>query len=520
MLEYSSYKEAVLAKLKLANSENQYKHVAQDLEGQLGKTSDVLAYLPTDILDGFRLGIITSFNDDYLETFGEMFSEEEGLTKEEKIDKGEKELFACMKQSLRKKREDILKPSNQQILQYVDQSFEKAKTIAKEQGKKPYEVLTDEKFLNTELSELEEKLRSSEQSWDGETEQFIYAKLNKYKEFMTNLSHVSTEAAGAIARKMQQYFMNDIIQYSSKNGRLGLSPKAEKLWFRMKQLNYEYIVKHSRWEYQTKVLPEATKQLVQIIKMGLINSGTIRNMFYDDSIRETIEDEDALKCMKTIKRDESSYNDFMRQLHVPSSDDETERNYPTASRDIRRKMLLYDVIDSTTKKGEIFANIYMNVYNAIPHTVRDNVECALKNEINNKSYLIELQEESISKLRKEMILQYGSIDKAKIPENKEKFIKTLIDKERENMEEKMAIQIAVNYLGGMTDQSLPELAIATEVISRDSILNPERSETPSGNVLSLLGTLAKENQATESEETHKGKSAVGPTGPNGSGESR
>ena len=83
--EYPDMKTAVDSKLLSANATNKYKFVAQTPEGRLAKYADVIAYLATDIQDGFRLGIYKDFPDDYLEVFGEMFSTSFARTREEKI---------------------------------------------------------------------------------------------------------------------------------------------------------------------------------------------------------------------------------------------------------------------------------------------------------------------------------------------------------------------------------------------------------------------------------------------------
>ena len=71
--EYPDIRTAVESKLLSANATNNYKFVAQTPEGRLAKFADVIAYLATDIQDGFRLGIYKDFPEDYLEIFGEMF---------------------------------------------------------------------------------------------------------------------------------------------------------------------------------------------------------------------------------------------------------------------------------------------------------------------------------------------------------------------------------------------------------------------------------------------------------------
>ncbi len=490
-IEYPSYKEAVLAKLKLSNSQNEYKHIAQDPEGLMAKISDVLGYLPTDILDGFRLKIITDFNDDYLEAFGDMFSEENGLTKEEKITKGKEVLLKYQQDTLRKQRGEIANPNNQEILQYALESLKSAENKASEQKRKVKDVLGEEGFINEEKKKLEEKLRDNGEGGDYTKEQFLSSKLNKYVEFMKNFLKVSTDAASAITRKMQLYFINDFVQHSKEKGELGFSPKADRLFYKMKALNYKYIVQYSRWDYQTDVLPEAIKQLVQIIKMGLINSGTIRDMFFDEDIRESIEGE-ALGFMITKEQAIFSYDDYKRQIE--------KGRYCGNVRDISRNILLKEVIDFTRKKGKIFANTYMNVFNAIPYTVRDNVNNALNNEISVTSYLTELQKESNDTLRRKMILKYGSIEAART--HKVEFIGKLVEEERKNMEEKLAIQMAVDYLGGMTDQSLSELAIKTGIIPRESIINGTRGRV-SENVLYHLNRLGEDNPGELDSEVSK-----------------
>ncbi len=72
--QYPSMHDAVKDKLKRANSFNDYKFVAQTPEGKLAKMADVIAYLATDIQDGFRIGIIEDFDDDYLALLGEVLT--------------------------------------------------------------------------------------------------------------------------------------------------------------------------------------------------------------------------------------------------------------------------------------------------------------------------------------------------------------------------------------------------------------------------------------------------------------
>ena len=58
---YPDMQTAVRTKVTSATAKNKYKCIAQTPEGKIAKYADVIAYLATDIRDGFRLGIYKDF---------------------------------------------------------------------------------------------------------------------------------------------------------------------------------------------------------------------------------------------------------------------------------------------------------------------------------------------------------------------------------------------------------------------------------------------------------------------------
>ena len=150
----------------------------------------------------------------------------------------------------------------------------------------------------------------------------------------------------------------------------------------------------------------------------------------------------------------------------------------------------------------------MNVYNAIPYTVRDNVEWALKNEIECQDYLIDLQRKSNNSIRKRIQDTYGSCDITE--EQKEDFIKLLVEEERQKMEEKMAMQLAIDYIGGMTDPMFNDVAKKLGYIEGKKINKPKRKGV-SSNVQGVLARLQKD------DKSEKGK-PVGTGGHEGQGD--
>ncbi len=525
VIEYSSIKEAVLTKLKLANATNNYKFIAQDIEGRLGKVADVLAYLATDIQDGFRLGIIKDFNDEYLEAFGTMFLEIKDLTTDEDclnnfgkefFEKGnftgnEKIAFATFiinkikMDKIKDLKHDMNLQDNKRIMQYVDNTLKKARKIAQEKDLRIIDVLTDE-FIQSEISIIEGDADKAD--LDEGKKQKLFSDINKYKEFIGKMLTVSTGVAERVTNIMQDYFIKDIIANSKDTGRISFSKKAEDIFYKMKALNYEYIVQHTRWDYQREAQPEAARRLVEFCKSGLIKSGTIRDMFYDESIRCAITDTKALGHMRTEIRKESSYTEYKKEIRMPTIPTDIHIYTETEPGKLTENVLLRNIIDYTREKGRIFAIKYMNVFEAIPNTVKENVECALKDEIKCKDYLQEIQRESNSKIRERMIKEYGSVEEAE--KHKEEFIEILIAEERSNMEEKMAIQLAIDYLSGMTDRSFNDLAIKMGFMTRDQITNAKRGGS-SSNVIHHLNALKAEEDTVEGNngETKK-KRSVGP----------
>lgn len=67
------------------------------------------------------------------------------------------------------------------------------------------------------------------------------------------------------------------------------------------------------------------------------------------------------------------------------------------------------------------------------------------------------------------------------------------------MEEKMAIQLSIDYLSGMTDRSFNNLAIKTGYMTHEQVFEAKRSGKPSESVLKHLKNL-EESEEVEQEQ--------------------
>ncbi len=506
---YESMKDAVFTKLGLSNSANKYKFIAQDPEGRLGKVADVLAYLPTDIQDGFRLGIVDSFNDDYLEAFGTMFFDDGTLTREEKIEKAGAFLDEIKSQSLRIFKSDMNTKINKQILEHTS-------AIIKEANEKGINTkkLTDEEQVKLDefVNEKIEQIRTNTSTSSSMEKNQLESYLMELREFIGKMTKVNSGTVERITDAMREYFIQDFIKNSKSTGKMGFSQKAEDLFYKIKELNYQYIVQYTKWDYQYEGQPEAALELIKRVSKGLIKSGAIRDKIYDSSIRSYITDPDALQYMNTPYREEEEYEGYRirkkisRPSQVACKDKDKDKHKKSKGKKLKskkckmhRNKMLRDAYTYTRKMGQIFAIKYMNVFNAIPHTVVENVECALDNRIAVVDFLTDFQAKSNRKLRNRMIEKYGSLAKAK--ENKEDFIAELIEEERQKMEEKMATQLAIDFLSGMTDRGFNDLAIRTGFMTKKQAYNAKRSGRVSDIVAEHLRKLKVADQTPKPQVT-------------------
>lgn len=560
---YTDLKEALEAKMRLANSENKYKFIAQTPEGKIAKFADVIAYLSSDMQDGFRLGIIKGFSDEYLELFGEMFSTEYPITREDKIDCGRRIIEHMKEQNLREKRESIdfmegqdvdiqnaLKTINKKIQQanlniHNKDELEQIQQIIEEEKAIFRGVKIDKFFIAKGLSIPEEERESLEERIAQKTEQGktldgietefartlnkINSDANKVEEFAVKMLRARSSVVYELTSRMKEFFINDLLKNSQNQETPQFSNAAWDFFFRAKNLNYKEYVQYTNWDYQTEVFPETAMQLAEKCANGLVKSGAIRNKFYDDAVRVHIKDEEALKHMETAYRPEKTYTSyrkrngigdltgFMKPLGIVLSGNKNNREAmtPYAKRDFKKvakslkggftgtkkqhalMKLIHDTYSYVQNEDELFAIKYVNTFNAVKQRVRRKIEKALgeKPEVSEKHLYKEMLQTQIDEIRQDVQGLYGTIDLT--PEQKEEYIGQKIQEELGIMEQKMAMQLATDYLAGMSDRTFIQVATKTGVLNPEVVRRGERGIIPSENVQQLMTKLDAEQKATK-----------------------
>lgn len=529
---YATMEEAVQTKMRLANSENKYKFIAQTPEGKIAKFADVIAYLSSDMQDGFRLGILKDFSDDYLALFGEMFSPEYPVTREDKIDCGKRIIEQMKEQNLREKRETI------DFISRQDEDMQEAlKTIHKkiqqtglnihnkdnitaiqeifEQEQEKYRNKKLEQFLRTEGAKIPEEERQNleeriaKKSAEGisldemETEfartlNRVNSEANKIEEFGTKMLRARSNVVYEVTSKMKEYFINDLIKNSQNQDTPQFSNAAWDLFFKAKKLNYKEFVQFTNWNYQTEELPQAAMELVEECAESLVKSGAIRNKFYDNTVRAHIKDKEALAYMETRYRPESDYTSYRKERGIGDLKAYTRpsKNKFTGTNQYALMKLLHNIYSYVQNEDEVFAIRYENTFNAVKTRVRRKIETALTetHEVNENHLYKDKVQEQVNEIRQEIMDTYGTIDLTS--EQKEEFISSKIEEGLKTMEEKMAVQLSTDYLAGMTDKSFVDVAEKTGHLNPEVVKNSERGTALSNQVQQLMKKIDDEQKTS------------------------
>lgn len=477
--EYPDIKTAVTDKVANATALNKYKCIAQTPEGKIAKYADVIAYLATDIRDGFRLGIYKDFPEEYLELFGEMFAEDYVSASEEKIQIARSVINKIKDGKLRELVQDAREEENKEIIDFANKI---TKEISEQNinfeidGEKVLEIAN--KYINTYKEQKEyEKMTNKEKA-------FVNSETQRIIEFVGKKLRVRSSVVTEVTSMMQEYFINDLLKTSETLGKLQFSPVAQSLFFEAKKLDYETYVPATKWLYQKHAQPKAAYNLVKICSKNLIKSGVIANKFYDRSIRKYITDPEALECLETKYREPEEYEKYKQKQHIRDIKTSHKRYTSTTkvNKTSARAELSRNIYEYAQNEGKTFAEKYLNTFKAIETQITDKVEKATDSQHKititanpknfNELYISEIDRD-IDDIRKLLRKNYENIYNIS-SEEKEKITANLVRAERKKMEEKMAIQISIDYLAGMTDRGFNELAIRTGCMNRKELIDKVR----------------------------------------------
>lgn len=556
--KYNSIKEAVLSKASRANRTNKYKCQAETLEGQLSMPADVLAYLRTDILDAFSQGIMTEFSDDMLELIGQTLSEDdESKTDEQEIRKDRinkaKDIITNIKrENLRESMDDIENKYDKEIIDLVENLLSKAE----KNGVNVFSINEDDEEKIDQITENITKEYIEKQREKGVENNYIQADARKIKEYCKKMIITRKRVVDTVMTKVQYAFEDDYVnetlkkwnqieieeeeklkemgkdyeqltdeekkeideeRYEKKKAAMGFSDKMMEILYGpkgFKFLDYTEYVQYTKKAYQTGCLPKATYELIKKCAEALVKTGAIRDKFYDRAIRDKIGNEEVLEAMKTPDRDEDEYDQFRLKIGIREPGTlkkarkrkekytKNKRMTPNQVKALKKAGIYKDIYNYTQRQGERFALSCEDVYYAIPYTIRSKVKKALDPDYKPNQYLPEDEKKMIYKIRRELSENFAEYDGMAITkENLEKYINDKIKEARDNLELKVATEISIKYLAGMSETRLKDLLIDTGILSKEEFEEQDViSGKPNENVLKLSRRLSGEESSKGIEE--------------------
>ena len=506
--EYVSIKQAVETKLNMSNAHNKHKCVAQFPEGRIAMYADVLSYLPTDIRDRFRLGIHKGFSDDYLELFGRLFNLENGREEINNKEVAKQVLEEIQMDKIRELKENIGNYGNNteknRQLAIIAKGIATQITSQIEDFEKNEDKVTE--IINQNIDEY--IAQHSTEGMEVEEKKFLRSDVSKIKHYIGEFLKVRSKVVEEMTSRMREFFINNLIETSKQTGQLGFSDKAKDLFFDFKQLNYDFVHK-TKWDYQLNAQPVSADSLVSTITRCLIKTGVIEERFYDKSIRSQITNKEALSFMITKYRDEEEFEHYKKIAGMQGMKF-SNKKYTGGEIDNERayKELFKNVYDYIKDQDSTFAQKYMNTYYAIEDQITRKIDHILGRldveEIKSRKTFVKYFDEDMIKedeqaLKELMIQNYGSLENIH-EEERRTLINKLTFMERSKMEEKMAAQMAIDYLSGMTDRGFNELAIQTGLVDKDIVRNSKRGNADTGRTGILSNDMQNNNKNEEERE--------------------
>ncbi len=214
------------------------------MEGAIVRYADILSYIRSDLIDGFRLvdengnKIMNEFNDEYKAIIGTLLARKNGFNK---------------------------------MLMFEQK------------------ILTDLCILSNEIDEIEEskdsdpetleklnELKNKRDSIQSEYNRFCKFKV-QYAENYINSIQPKSLVKTKVPEMMQNVFMADLIATSKDNDGITMSPLIRRTFFNLRELNGKYIIPYASRGFEED-LPYATHELVEMFKKSLIKSGIAHDM--------------------------------------------------------------------------------------------------------------------------------------------------------------------------------------------------------------------------------------------------
>ena len=379
------------------------------MEGAVIRYADIIAYTRSDILDAFRLK--NTNGDKIIEDFDDDYLSIIGT---------------------------VLARHN---------NYEKVLTLENK-------FLLEMYGLSKRIGEMEKRKRSPEEEIElartkkeREMIEAKYKEFEKYKieyarEYIKKIKPKS-EVKTKVTQMMQNVFIKDLVEASRGKNYITMTPLMRKTLFALRDLNVRKIVPYTRRIFESEGLPLAAKDLVDIFADVLVDTGVAYNSIPEDVRKE-------IKPAKTKEEQEKT---------IESLEDNKNLTF-------ERKLYHYYKKQAPKK----ISYMYGNVMEAMEDIAKNDIEIAL----GEKEFDGELKEvyesTKINPIKRKIVREYGEIPKKMTTEEKEKLKLEILQEREKDIEKAIASKMAIEYIGGMTDNTILAVLLEKNLISRKQVI--------------------------------------------------
>ncbi len=379
------------------------------MEGAVIRYADIIAYTRSDILDAFRLR--NNNGDKIIEEFDDDYLSIIGT---------------------------LLARHN---------NFEKMLTLENK-------FLLELYGLSKRIKEMDEKKRTPEEdielSRTRKEREILMAKYREFERYKIEYAkkyvrsiRPKNEVKTKVTQMMQNVFIKDLVEASKGKKYITMTPLIRKMLFSLRNLNVRKIVPYTKRIFESEGLPLAAKDLVDIFADTLIDTGIAYNLIPKENSGD-------IKPAKTEEEQAHARKELEQRAEL-----KYERKLFHYYKRQNRRRLSY---------------IYVNVLEAMEDITKHDIEIAL-GERDCENDLKEVYEiTKINPIKRLIVREYGEIPERISSEEKEKLKQKILEIRYKEIERAIASKMAIEYIGGMTDNTILSVLLEKNLISRKKVI--------------------------------------------------
>lgn len=273
-------------------------------------------------------------------------------------------------------------------------------------------------------------------------EEFEAIKIEYARDYIDGIKPES-EVKTRVTQMMQNVFIKDLIEASKDKGYITMTPLMRKTLFALRDLNIRKIVPYTRRGFESGELPIAANELVDIFSEVLLKTGLAYKLIPSSVKKEGVE---------------PAYSEGEQNEHINHIEGNRRLTY-------ERKMCHY----YSNQKPENLTYMYESTVEAMKDIIRRDIAIALGEE-KYDGELKELYEiQKINPIKR----MFGELrdNHEDISDSDREFVfNTLLAERQKDVEKIIASKMAIEYIGGMTDNTILSALLDKNLISREAMV--------------------------------------------------